>query len=61
MSFIGAFFGFLNDQLLKMEWLSRLLQLLVEKVFGLNVSTRIGGSVHFFLYESSRSSSCFRC
>lgn len=51
MSFIGQFLGFLNDQLLKMDWLNRLIRLLVERVFGLDASTRLGGSVHFFLYD----------
>lgn len=42
---------FLNDQLLKMQWLSDLVRSLVENVFNLDVSTRIGGSVHFFIYD----------
>lgn len=44
-------FRFLNDQLLKMQWLSDLVRSLVENVFNLDVSTRIGGSVHFFIYD----------
>jgi uncharacterized membrane protein YraQ (UPF0718 family) len=42
---------FLNDQLLKMQWLSDLVRLLVEKVFGLDMSARLGGSIHFFIYD----------
>lgn len=42
---------FLNDQLLKMQWLSDLVRGLVENVFNLDVSTRVGGSVHFFIYD----------
>ena len=42
---------FLNDQLLKMQWLSDLVHGLVENVFGLDVSTRLGGSIHFFIYD----------
>lgn len=42
---------FLNDQLLKMQWLSELVRSLVENVFGLDVSTRLGGSIHFFIYD----------
>jgi uncharacterized membrane protein YraQ (UPF0718 family) len=34
-----------------MQWLSDLTRLLVEKVFGLDVSARLGGSIHFFLYD----------
>lgn len=44
-------FEFLNDQLLKMEWLSALIGLLVEKVFGLDITGRLGGSIHFFIYD----------
>ncbi|MDM8129338.1 permease [Paraclostridium bifermentans] len=35
-----------------MEWLSNLITLFVEKVLGLDVNTRIGGSVQFFLYDT---------
>ena len=52
MSIITNFFGFLNDQLLKMTWLSKLIQLLVEKVFGLSIKDRLGGSLHFFIYDT---------
>lgn len=44
-------FEWLNNQLLKMQWLSDLIQSLVEKGFGLNVSDRLGGSIHFFIYD----------
>lgn len=44
-------FEWLNNQLLKMEWLSNLVKLLVENVFGLNMSGRLGGSIHFFVYD----------
>jgi uncharacterized protein len=44
-------FGWLNNQLLKMEWLSNLMKILVESVFGLNLSERLGGSIHFFIYD----------
>jgi uncharacterized membrane protein YraQ (UPF0718 family) len=52
MSIISNFFGFLNDQLLKMKWLYDLVRLLVEKVFGLSVKDRLGGSIHFFIYDT---------
>ena len=43
----------LNNQLLKMDWLNALVQLLVEKVFGLeHPRNRFGGSIHFFLYDT---------
>lgn len=44
-------FQFLNNQLLKMQWLYDLVELLVVKVFGLEMTSRLGGSVHFFLYD----------
>lgn len=51
MSFITQIFSWLNSQLLKMAWLSELIKALVEKVFGLSLDTRLGGSIHFFIYD----------
>lgn len=51
MSFISQIFSWLNAQLLKMTWLSELIRALVEKVFGLSADTRLGGSIHFFIYD----------
>lgn len=45
-------FNFINDQLLKMVWLSNLVRYFVEKVLGLSVKERIGGSIHFFIYDT---------
>lgn len=42
---------FLDDHLLKMKWLSDIITLLVEEVFGLTTKESIGGSIHFFLYD----------
>lgn len=33
-------------------WLDRFMQLLVEKVFGISMDTRLGSSVHFFFYDT---------
>ncbi|HEX3048391.1 MAG TPA: permease [Bacillota bacterium] len=52
MNLIASVFDTLNNQLLKMEWLYKLVQLLVENVFGLDMSARIGGSIHFFIYDT---------
>ncbi|PRR80457.1 permease [Clostridium vincentii] len=52
MKFISIIFGWLNDQLLKMNWLSELARKLVEDVFGLPINERLGGSIHFFLYDT---------
>ena len=34
-----------------MDWLSALVKLLVERVFGLGTEERLGGSIHFFIYD----------
>ncbi|WP_186428916.1 permease [Clostridium sp. BSD9I1] len=52
MNLITGLFGFLNDQILKMTWLSELIRLLVEDVFGLSIKERLGGSIHFFIYDT---------
>lgn len=52
MESIIAIFAWLNDVLLKMTWLSEGVCWLVENVFGLSVVTRLGGSIHFFIYSA---------
>lgn len=52
MNIITQIFGWLSDQLLKMTWLSELVRLLVEKVFRISIKERLGGSVHFFIYDT---------
>lgn len=52
MHVISSIFGWLNDQLSKMNWLYDLIRTFAEKVFGLPVSERIGGSIHFFIYDT---------
>ncbi|MCW6074674.1 permease [Clostridium sporogenes] len=52
MNIIGNIFSFFNDQLLKMTWLSELIRLFVEKVLGLSIKEKIGGSIHFFIYDT---------
>jgi uncharacterized protein len=44
-------FEFLNNQVLKMQWLSDLVKYLVVNVFGLDMGSRLGGSIHFFIYD----------
>jgi len=44
-------FEWLNNQILRMEWLSELVKYLVESVFGLDMAERIGGSLHFYIYD----------
>ncbi len=52
MNIITQIFSWLNNQLLKMEWLSEGVRLIVENIFGLSVKTRLGGSIHFFIYDT---------
>src|SRR5674476_70983 len=51
METLALIFGWLNDQLLKMNWLSDLMRWLVEKVFGLSMTESLGGSLQFFLFD----------
>lgn len=44
-------FQWFNSQLLKMEWLYNLIKMLVENVFGLDIKSQLGGSIHFFIYD----------
>ncbi|WP_404331787.1 permease [Mesobacillus maritimus] len=44
-------FEWFNSQLLKMEWLYNLVTILIEKGFGLDSTSRVGGSIHFFIYD----------
>lgn len=44
-------FEWINNQLLKMQWLYDLVETLVVKVFGLSMGTRLGASIHFFIYD----------
>ena len=43
-------FGWLNDQLLRMQWLSDVVAAGVEGV-GLDPASRVGGSIQFFVYD----------
>lgn len=52
MEIISKFFGFLNDQFLKMKWLSDGVEYLVENVLNISMESKIGGSIWFFLYDT---------
>lgn len=45
-------FEFFTEQILGMKWLSDLITIFVENVLKLDVSSRIGGSVQFFIYDT---------
>lgn len=44
-------FEWLNNQLLKMEWLNYIVTYLVKNIFGLDLNSRFGGSIQFFIYD----------
>lgn len=50
MEIIQSVFLFLQDQILGMKWLNSLIGNLLSLV-GLDVTTRLGGSIQFFLYD----------
>lgn len=52
MEELKTIFQWINDQLLGMEWLKNVVGFLVERVFGLSLSDRLGGSLHFFIYDT---------
>lgn len=45
-------FTFFTDQILGMKWLSDLITLFVENLLGLDVASRLGGSIQFFIYDT---------
>ena len=52
MNIVTQIFSWLNDLVLRMTWLSESVRILVEKVFGLSIQGRLGGSIHFFIYDT---------
>ena len=41
---------FIQNQILGMQWLNELIGTLLDKI-GLDVSGKMGGSIHFFIYD----------
>lgn len=52
MNIISSFFEFLNNQILKMNWLSDIIKYIVDNIFGLSIDEQLGGSIHFFIYDT---------
>lgn len=50
MAYLQSIFLFIQNQLLGMEWLNECIGYLLT-LMGLSIDTRIGGSIHFFLYD----------
>lgn len=51
---MGDILRWLNDQVLRMQWLHDATTRLVEGPLGLSVQERMGATVHFFLYDSAK-------
>lgn len=47
-----SIFNFFTKQVLGMKWLSDLTTLLVENVFNLGITSKLGGSIQFFIYDT---------
>lgn len=41
---------FIQNQILGMQWLNELIGILLV-TFGLDVTSKVGGSIHFFIYD----------
>ncbi|MEG1661689.1 MAG: permease, partial [Clostridiales bacterium] len=50
MQVLGSVWLFFQDQILGMKWLNHLMGNLLS-AFNINITSRLGGSVHFFLYD----------
>jgi uncharacterized membrane protein YraQ (UPF0718 family) len=48
---VGDFFTWLNDQLLRMQWLSDLVTWILQDGLGMDMASRVTGSFHFFIYD----------
>lgn len=48
---MGDFFTWLNDQLLRMQWLSDLVTWILQDGLGMDMASRVTGSFHFFIYD----------
>lgn len=47
-----SIFNFFTQQILGMRWLSDLTTLFVENILNLDISSKIGGSIQFFIYDT---------
>ncbi|MGL4911552.1 MAG: permease [Romboutsia sp.] len=47
-----SIFNFFTQQILGMQWLSDLITLFVENVLNLDITSRLGGSIQFFIYDT---------
>lgn len=47
-----SIFNFFTEQMLKMTWLSDLVTSFVENILKLDINSRLGGSIQFFIYDT---------
>lgn len=52
MNMLEKIFGGINNLFLKMTWLDEWIKALVEKGFHLSTADQVGGSLHFFIYDT---------
>lgn len=50
MEYVKMTWDFFQNEILGMKWLNRLLGYVLD-FFGIDVSSRMGGSIHFFIYD----------
>ncbi len=51
MQSISDILSWMNQQLLRMDWLYQLIWNLLGQVFGIDMQSRMGESLHFFIYD----------
>ena len=49
---IGNVFGWMNENFLKMTWLNELVGRFIENVLGLSLTSKLGSSLQFFVYDT---------
>ncbi|MBN2405898.1 MAG: permease [Coriobacteriia bacterium] len=49
---LGSVLGWLNESLLKMTWLNELVGRFVENVLGVTLTSKLGSSLQFFIYDT---------
>jgi hypothetical protein len=52
LKIILTFLGFINDQVLKMQWLNDSVRWVLERLLSVSVDSRLGSSIHFFIYDT---------
>jgi len=53
MQVLAAVWSFIQNQILGMKWLSSIVYSVLN-VLGLDMNTRVGGMIHFFVYDLAK-------